>query len=283
MAGVVTANISGSASGMTLDVNAEVRFPGDDKAYLKLSGLKKIFTDTLKQSGVDCDTVDCDSYISLMTSGMSSTGSSSDFGSIFVALLDIDGKWIMFEGADFTSYLTLPTNMKIDDISSHKNEVVDTYKKYPFLKSSTENLKISKKYDTLYKLEFDYDNLANFTNELASKNGSSQTVTASDLKSSMASAGDIYVEIDGNHNFTRLNAGGQDFAITYPTNINVVTPDDYTTSDTLMKLFGNFFGGFTGGLTDCGDKCDVIEDEDEDDDEDDDDDDLLFNWSLDED
>lgn len=280
--GVVTADISGSANGMSMDVNAEVRFPGDDKAYLKFSGIKKIFTDALKQSGIDCDSVDCDSYISMMLGDGTNTTSSSSPMSIFSSLISLDGKWIMFE-ANITDSFSLPSGMKLDDISSHKNEVVDTYKKYPFLKSSTNDLKIAKKNDTLYKIEFDYDKLASFTNELASKNGSSQTVTAADLQKSMAEAGDIYVEIDGNHNFTRLNVGGQDLAITYPSNVNVVAPDDYTTSDTLIEMFGGFLSAFTGGVKDCdseSDGCSLIED---DDDDDDDDYDLDWSWDDDED
>ena len=143
--------------------------------------------------------------------------------------------------------------MKLDDISSHKNEVVDTYKKYPFLKSSTDNLKISKKKDALYKVEFDYDKLASFTNELATKNGATSNVTADDLKKSLASAGDIYVEIDSNKNFTRFYAAEQDFDVTYPSSINVVAPSDYTTSDSLVEIFANIIMSFMGGAssTDC--------------------------------
>ena len=144
----------------------------------------------------------------------------------------------------------------------YKNEIVDAYKKNPFLKSSTKDLAIAKKNDTLYKIEFDYDKLANFVNEVSSKNGGSYSVSASDLQSSLSSLGDIYVEIDGNNNFTRLYANGQDLTITYPSNINVVTPDDYTTSDSLMEIFSSMFGGFSGSISggniyDCGDKCDV--------------------------
>lgn len=272
-AGIVTADISGSANGMTLNVNAEVRLPGDDKAYLKLSGIKNIFTDALKQAGVDCDATDCTSYLELMTS-TASNGSSSMLG-MFSSLFAIDGKWIMFE-ANIADSFSLPIGVKLDDVSSHQNEVVDTYKKYPFLKSSTNDLKISKKTDTLYKVEFDYDKLASFTNELASKNGSSQTVTASDLEKSMSNTGDIYVEIDGNNNFTRLYANEQDFTISYPSNINVVAPEDYTTSDALMEIFGSMFGGFTGGL-EYDDDDDII------DYDDDGDDDYDFDWDWEED
>ncbi len=248
-AGVVTATISGTTEGMTMNIDVEARATGDEKAYLKFSGIKNMFTDALKQSGIDCDTVDCTTYIEMIASTGDTTGSLGMLTSLFA----LDGKWILLDGVDLTSSFSLPTGMKLDDISSHKNEIVDTYKKYPFIKSSTENLKISKKNDTLYKLDIDFDKLASFTNEVASKNGDSTTVTADELKATISNADDIYAEIDNNKNFTRFYMGGQDLAITYPSSVSVSAPDTYTTSEELMTIFGQMFGGlnFGGGVKDC--------------------------------
>ena len=269
-AGIVNVDISGNLSGMDLNTTVEVRIPGDNKAYLKFSGVKSIFIDALNQSGMSCEGSACDVYINAMISSMQSA--SPQFG-IVASLITLDDKWIMFDNATLSSAFTLPAGIKLDDVSSHKNEVVDTYKKYPFLKSTTNDVKIAKKNNTLYKVEFDYDKLASFTNELASKNGYTSTVTESQLKESLEKAGDIYVEIDGNNNFTRFYAAGQDFAISYPTNVNVATPDDYTTSDSLIEMFSNYIGGFLGGFTDeptdckgLGNKCQTPYDDDDDDD-----------------
>jgi hypothetical protein len=50
--------------------------------------------------------------------------------------------------------------------------------------------------------------------------------------------------------------GAQDFTIAYPTNVNVATPDDYTTSEAINSLFQNIGGGsYTinggGSVIDC--------------------------------
>ncbi len=277
-AGIVNVNISGNLGGMDLNSTVEARLPGDDKAYLKIGGIKSIFTKALNQSGANCEGSACDAYLEMMISSMKTAN--PQFG-IFASLIELDDKWIMFDNATISSMFTLPTGMKLDDISSHKNEVVDTYKKYPFLKSSTNDLKIAKKSNTLYRVEFDYDKLASFTNELASKNGSSSNVTADSLKQSMEKAGDVYVEIDGSNNFTRFYAGGQDFDISYPSSVNVVAPSDYTTSETLIELLGNMITGFSGlksGSTNI-----IDDDYDYDYDDDEDDDDSILNWSWDDD
>lgn len=253
-AGTVSARINTNVNGLDAEVEVEARLTGDENVYLKVSGVKDIYLNALKQYGFDCDEMDCDSLIS------SSTSSSND---MFSGFLSLEDKWIKIEGAKITSAFTLPAGLKLDDISSHKNEVIDLYKKYPFIVSDTKDLKIAKKNDTLYKITIDYDKLASFANEAVKNSG--QSVDVSQVKDAIEKAGDVYAEIDNNGNFTRLYAGGQDITISYPTNITVSAPEDYTTSSELESIFGQIFSSFSGGSSNYNyyneiDDCDIDDD-----------------------
>lgn len=290
-AGVVTADLSGSFNGMDLSANVEARMAGDDSAFIKISGIRDMFTNMISQSGIQCTGTECDTYIDTMISGM---GSFDPTGGMLSAIVQLDGKWIKLSGVNLTSSISLPAGLSLDGINSHKSELTEAYKKNPFIKTSTENLKITKKANTLYKISFDYEKMANFSNEVAKIFGSSETnATASQMEAAYKDAGDIYVEIDGNNNITRLyfeipNMSTQDFTISYPANVNVAAPDDYTTSDIFNSIFQSFGGGsysLNGGtVTDCDSETDdCIEDIDYIDSLDDLEDSSNFDWIWDDD
>ncbi len=252
-AGVLTANLSGSFLGGDANVSLEGRATGDDNLYVKVDGIKDI---VFSSFNVDCDSSDCDA---LLAQGLSTMDSSMDYiSTMIMSLASIDGEWIKIEGVNILSYISLPTGLSFDDYNSHKSEVVELYKKYPFVTSSTNDLKISKKNDTLYKLGFDFDKMASFVNEISKSycdkdaDCGQKTVTASDLKSTIGSVDDVYVEVDGKGNFTRLYAGGtqagdQDLSITYPANVNVSVPSSYKNFSEITSMFGALMGGLMGG------------------------------------
>ena len=276
--GVVTADISGEYSGMSLDVNLEARLTGNDKLYLKVGGISSMFNGMFEQLGVDCETEDCSSYLSLITSSMDE---SNPIMSAITALMQIDDKWIKIDGIDFNS-LPLMLGLNADDILARKNELVESYNKNPFLTSDTKDIKVAKKANDIYRVGIDFDKMAEFINEMVRKSCDPDSecgfkgYTGSEVKTMIGSFGDVYVEVDGNNNFTRIYVdadteepadttttnpisiiGSQklDFAISYPASVNVSEPTDYITSDQLMTIFeslGGLMSGYMNGSYNSG-------------------------------
>ena len=147
--------------------------------------------------------------------------------------------------------------------SKYGDDIAKLYNDNQFITYSTDDIKIEKKKDTIYKLGLDYDKMAGFINAMKSselmsslKACSSEVttdkdVTAAELKESFANFPEVYVEIDGKNNFTRVYFTVDainlvaDLSIAYPNTITVETPDSYLeASDYLSDIFGTF-GGFS--------------------------------------
>lgn len=255
-AGSFGANIAFDYNGVDATLSAEGRKIGGGDAYLKISGLKDLFLGSLTQYGIDCTAVDCEQYLSMMSTSTSAANQSS--------LLSIEDKWVRVATNDsFSNFpVSLPGGVDLGDLGSEKNTIIDLYKKYPFLISSTDNLGIAKKNDTLYKITYDYDKMASFMNEL-SKNAkcdegascATKDVTADELKAQLSDSGEYYVEVNGDHDITRIyvksgTEGGfdttVDMAISYPSSINIEAPTDFIESSDAFTLF-NMFGAFNQG------------------------------------
>lgn len=235
--GSMTADIEIQAEGQNnFAFNIEARSVNNSTAYLKISGVKDAVIEMLeKQGNIDCDTTDCSVYFDMMINSGDSTNP-------FATLLDIDEKWIELDVENILDkFLSITIGgAEAEDLTEKKIDFADLYKKHPFLTASTENLEISKKSNTLYKLSIDYEKLADFINEI-----SDEKVTANSIKESIKS-GDIYVEIDGNNNITRIYAKASeglsdfDLDISYPSEVKVEKPTDYIDSDNLIPLFSIF-------------------------------------------
>ena len=265
-AGLAAANLSTNADGFEASIDLEARITGNDVAYIKVTGITDILSNAF---GTDCKTNDCISALRTMAPAL---GSYSQYIDIIASIVSLDDQWIKIDNVGLSS-LPLPAGLDISDINSHKNEIIDSYKKDPFISSDTKDIKISKKANPIYRLNFDYDKMANFINEIISKNCDSNSscgmkgMTSSELKSYLGDLSNIYAEIDEKNNFTRLyveisDSDPMDYTIAYPTNINVAEPDEYITMDKVMSLFesiSNFMNGFMNS-SDCRDKCVIEED-----------------------
>ena len=293
--GSMTVDLTIPNEGGSIDLNIESRSVDDGNAYVKVSGIKDYLIDMIEQNtGLDCDTDDCSTYLEMMSS---SAGSYSD---PFSTLMDIDGEWVKIEANDIFGNLfgSMLSVIDIDSISENKDKIVELYKKYPFITSSTENLNISKKKDNLYKLGIDYDKAASFINELGdsitncvgaeSYNcAERRKVTADNLKDAFEISGEFYVEIDNNNNITRLYVASEgstdvDLAISYPSEVKVEKPTNVTTKD-ISSLFSIFGGSIYMGGGDIYDYDDDDYDWDWDDDYDYDYDDYDWDWDDEED
>lgn len=181
-------------------------------------------------------------------------GTESLLGLIGIGEL-IDGEWIRVSQAELaliTSNATMDNNMVcmtnfIEDLGDYSNTMVDYYKKNPFVKSSRDNLGISNKQDTLYRISVDEKNLEGFISSVQSTKPMSDffgcmgfenaTVNIDNLAEEFENVPEIYVEVDNNNNFTRFYMDGNDtendsklkadFSLAYPSTINITEPLEY--------------------------------------------------------
>ena len=264
----VTANFS---NGTYFKFDADEIHTEKGDLYLKLSGIPDAIVDYQTQiTGVDCasdDVVDCtddasiDQYITTLQS----------LGVIDV----IDDEWILIPSTEFSNIDGLvqlednPAQCLIDaagTIGEYTDDLATAYNANQFITYSTQDLKITKKQDNLYKLSINSDAFANFinamstsgfVNELNACMGTTATnseVSADDLENIVDALPTIYVEINEKYQFTRvyLKASTEDgsmeaiadISLSYPAEFTVTEPSQYVDINTVLsKVLSFVYGG----------------------------------------
>ena len=195
-------------------------------------------------------------------------------GAMSDGILDIietvDGIWIrvstedmgfLTDGITSNSTISCVTSL-VNDINTNSNSAIELYNKYPFYTSASEGIVVASKGNPIYKLGIDSKNFANFVNSINNAeltndlygclgwNGN-VAITEEDVTEVAATLPEMYVEVDTNDNFTRFYAksevaGGAetivDLTFSYPTNINVSEPVEYTDlSDIIQEIMTSMF------------------------------------------
>ena len=253
----------------------------DGNTFFKISGVSDLFnrltsasyTDTSSTDDDDDDmysgdyATDCSS--SDETDCITSTNTSTNIlGAYGSGLFDaVEDEWILISGdfAEAMSEATVFDNTStclinaFGTLPEYAKDIANKYKANPFITYSTDNLKISKRKNNLYKLGFDSAKLSAFVNSLSNNGfinelnactGSMATNTDTDstsLDQTFSEFPDVYVEIDENYNFTRVyfdataNVNGvsstttnADINIIYPTELKITDPTDYVDMSTLL-------------------------------------------------
>lgn len=136
-------------------------------------------------------------------------------------------------------------------LPEYSSDLANRYKSNPFITYSTDKLGVSKKKDTLYRLGFDNQKLAAFSNSLsnngfinelnacANSTATNEQTNARFVQQLLSNLPTVYVEIDDNNNFTRVyfktttvdgddsTSINADLSLTYPTELKITDPDDY--------------------------------------------------------
>lgn len=174
----------------------------------------------------------------------------------------LEGEWIKTSTSELLSLMSgmamTDGEMACDlgslyDLSAMQNVAAEIYGKYPFLSSTTENVKIASKFDPVRKIVIDEEKLAGFINAYQSvlpENNiygclyENEPITTDGVSEMVSQLPDIYVEIDNNGNFTRVymemeSEDGSatmtaDISISYPATINIIEPTEYVN---LMDVF----------------------------------------------
>ncbi|MDO5451679.1 MAG: hypothetical protein Q4F56_01160, partial [Candidatus Saccharibacteria bacterium] len=178
-------------------------------------------------------------------------------------LTAIDGVWIrasvdevnaMFTEGTGEGNISCLANL-ITDVNENSNSIAEMYSRNPFVVSATGEVELTSKNDPVYKLSISEKKLAGFMNEagnsttiknLSSCLGYEQSgLNAESLLTELQKLPEIFVEIDGNYNFTRVYFNTNlaevdanlvaDFSFSYPDTINVTEPVEYKDLSTLTE------------------------------------------------
>ena len=262
----VTANLNG---GDSVNFEFDELQDKDGDTFIKLSGVTGLpdslnMTTNKLEASVET-TTNC-------TNGTNcaSTGVAVSLGMLGQVLQTIDGQWIMIpnttSGTDFTKQLDtlgLQNNPSacisgvMASLSEYGKDIAQEYRKNPFITYSTDSLKIAKKKNALYRIDFDKDKMAAFINGMSNSGflnalnactnqvATNGKTSASELKEIFADYPTVYVEIDDNNNFTRVYFAAEmagdgsnvtaDLALSYPAKIEVTGPEEYLDLSTLIS------------------------------------------------
>lgn len=214
------------------------------------------------------ETEDEEAMINCVTEDDGEAASSVAQGLLLSMVEAIDGEWLrvsnddtnMSEVEGLFDNISVCTLDMLGGFSRYSNSIKEIYNQNPFVTDETKTLgvAISPLYDEIYRLGLDWDLMKKFEQGLSStsfaKDWASCTggsFTTSDL---FEGAPTLFVEIDENHNFTRVFfdgtlKGGEmivrfDLSFSYPTTVTVNEPEDYTNlsdalTEIIMKLFYN--------------------------------------------
>lgn len=193
------------------------------------------------------------------------------FGGIAEA---VDGEWVKLPLDDVSGLISsdeTDSDMKcladlISDADQNSNTLNGLYKENPFIMSSKEKVSVASRQNPIYKIAIDEEKFANFVNESQKTEAISKFYSCVGYEKSKASAENIaeefskwpaiYVEIDGDSNFTRLyfemplkddcedrdgcvetdyGTVTVDLDFSYPENINVPEPVEYKDFNQLLQ------------------------------------------------
>ncbi len=183
----------------------------------------------------------------------------------------LDGQWLMLSLSDINTLFTEIFQMSntscvtslTGDLKNSTNQIAQLYNDNAFVSSTTDEVSLTSKNSQVYKVVFDNEKFNNFTKQLDSSSaitnfnnctGSTFSMT-DEVKNEGAPL--IYVEVDSDYNFTRFytkknySTIGMDMVadldLTYPSNINVATPEEYTN---LIESLDDALEGLVDGATD---------------------------------
>ena len=255
------------ADGTDLTFNADEIHTEDGDLYLKLSGIPEAVENYRATTVEDCDAEEEDCTVVTTDTVETYFTILESLGIIDV----IDDEWILIPSSNFSNVTELtdvdPTAQCLIDaagtLGEYGSDFAKNYENNPFITYSTEELKVTKKKDNLYRLSVDTEKFAGFINaignsgfmnELNACMGNTATngnVAAGDLAEMVNSLPVIYVEINENNQFTRvyLKAAAEgstwtaeaDISLSYPEKITITEPNNYIDISTVLSKVLDFF------------------------------------------
>ena len=185
-----------------------------------------------------------------------------EYLSMFSGIVEaIDGEWIRIANDDLDGFGTTTDQTAlscavdfINNMHNSSNSFVHFYQENPFIVSKSKNLPVQSKQNPIYEITIDIQNLDRFirvsndirpvTEELFNCMGyEDDEVNIDNLVEELGELPNIYVEVDGNYDFTRLYFTKEieigtitvDLGLSYPMNVNISEPSEYQDLTTLLQ------------------------------------------------
>jgi hypothetical protein len=242
-----TANVTASIKEMgDIEVDIEEIYSESGDLYLKADGLVEAIEkiSTMAQNTMATNCIDDESGLTNCGTPVLSDCEDSDGNTVpceeealptgndvdtdldmfagFSGILElIDGKWLkisvdqlksMTNTQDSNNALTCLTDLA-DEAKNSSNTISELYRNNPFIGSTTEDVKISSKNSTVYRVVFDREKFTNYSKAVKDSTivkkamsclGEDNVEISSDPVEDINKLPNLYVEIDKDDNFSRL-------------------------------------------------------------------------------
>lgn len=244
-----------SAGGVeTIECNAEE----EDCSAADSMVLENSFKDEL------LDTVDATNTTDTVDTTGSNIVTNALTNSLAEIFTTIDGKWLRISSAELgliagnttmDSSATCVVDL-VNDLNKTSNSTIKLYNEHPFIKSTTEGVVIPSKDNPVHRVQIDDKNFAEFVNGIDNPTLTGDlyrclgwqdktTVTPEDVAKETAKMPAVYVEVNGNHEFSRIyletdtsDASATvtlDLNLSYPERVTVSEPIEYTDFSTVIQ------------------------------------------------
>lgn len=153
----------------------------------------------------------------------------------------------------------------VSNLDKNTNSAIQLYSKYPFIASTDKNIPIASKQNPIYQIWVDSEQFYGYATEMQNTQIAQSlyecmglednvTITEEDIEAFTSKMPKVYAEVNADNNFTRLyfesdisNGAATatvDLGFSYPTNINVSEPVEYTDfSEFLQTIFKSMYSG----------------------------------------
>ncbi|MCR5700178.1 MAG: procyclic acidic repetitive family protein [Candidatus Saccharibacteria bacterium] len=259
--------------GEELSVDVSEIYAANGNFYLKIDGLKNLlaktdFADQLVISGQTTAQPEVDCYVTEGCPSTPSENTTKETKKLLTVLGStvevLDGEWIKISVNDLNSILNANLDNDnefvcmaklVNNININSNALSDFYLKNPFITSTDQDLAVDSERDTIRKVTINDQNFRAFME--AAVNSSAMTNLASclhyasvensvnGLSETLQNLPDIYAEVDGNDNITRIYVDTKidkgraklvaNLRFSYPENVNVPEPTEYKDWSTLIN------------------------------------------------
>ena len=233
-------------------------YAANDDLYFKIEGA----SDAIKESGI----------LNLMGNGLDDEDTAAELDAVIGLVKSAEGIYLRIssdemnalkqQSAGNESSLTCVTDL-VSNLDKNSNSAIQLYNKYPFIASTDENIPVASKQNPIYQIWVDDKNFYNYATEMQNTEIASSlyeclglddnaTITQEDITNITSKMPKVYTEVDADNNFTRLYLESDinngiatatiDLGFSYPTNINVSEPVEYTDfSEFLQTIFKSMY------------------------------------------
>ena len=236
-------------------VEFEEVYAANDDLYFKIEGA----SDAVKNSGilnlmggVDTDDEDTaaelDAVIGLVKSAEG----------VYLRISSDEMNALKQQSVGNESSMSCVTDL-VSNLDKNTNSAIQLYGKYPFIASTDKNIPIASKQNPIYQIWVDSEQFYGYATEMQNTQIAQSlyecmglednvTITEEDIEAFTSKMPKVYAEVNADNNFTRLyfesdisNGAATatvDLGFSYPTNINVSEPVEYTDfSEFLQTIF----------------------------------------------